>query len=201
MVNNLILATQKHVGVIKMPDINTLAQQVISFWFKEIDPSKWWVKDEEFDQEIKDKFLLAHQQATKGELFHWRVTPQGRLAEIIILDQFSRNMFRDTPASFSTDSLALILAQEAISNGDDALLSPTEKSFLYMPFMHSESLIIHDEAIKLFTALGNENNLAFEKQHRDIIEKFGRYPHRNNILNRSSTPEEIAFLQQPNSSF
>lgn len=174
---------------------------IIHFWFEEITPAMWWQKDLDFDAMIQKRFADVHAQANSGELHEWRKTPQGRLAEIIVLDQFSRNMFRDKPASFASDSLALVLAQEAIARGDDKRLSDVERSFLYMPFMHSESLPIHDIAIILYKENGLENNLDFEIQHRNIIAKFGRYPHRNAILNRQSTAEEIAFLAQPNSSF
>ncbi len=176
-------------------------QQVLSFWFQEIEPKQWWIKDIAFDQLISDKFLALHQQAIQCELFGWRVTPHGRLAEIIVLDQFSRNIFRDTPQAFSSDSLALALAQQAIELGKHDELTAIERSFLYMPFMHSESLNIHDVAVELYQANGIASNLEFEIKHRDIIEKFGRYPHRNNILGRDSSAEELAFLQQPGSSF
>ena len=128
-------------------------------------------------------------------------TPEGRLAEIIVLDQFSRNLYRDQPHAFAYDNMALILAQEAISLQLDAQLSPEQRAFLYMPFMHSESKLIHEFALKLFQRLGNEINLNFEKKHKVIIDRFGRYPHRNALLGRVSTPEELAFLTQPNSSF
>jgi uncharacterized protein (DUF924 family) len=174
---------------------------ILSFWFNDIEPSKWWIKDLEFDRLIKEKFLSIHQQANQCELVEWRKTAKGRLAEIIVLDQFSRNMFRDTAKAFASDQLALALSQEAISLGKDQELNQTERSFLYMPFMHSESLYIHDIALKLFEANGSESSLKFEIKHRDIIEQFGRYPHRNAILGRESTAEELAFLQQPGSSF
>lgn len=176
-------------------------KQVLDFWFDDIDPSQWWVKDVKFDQEIKDKFLSIHTQANLGELFHWRNTAQGRLAEIIVLDQFSRNIFRDTPMSFSSDSLALILAQEAINVGADKELSTAQCSFLYMPFMHSESAVIHEVAVQLFTQNGSQSNLDFELKHQAIIQQFGRYPHRNDILGRESTIQEREFLTQPGSSF
>jgi uncharacterized protein (DUF924 family) len=176
-------------------------QDVLSFWFKEIDPKQWWVKDEAFDQLITDKFLALHQRANLCELFEWRSTIQGRLAEIIVLDQFSRNIFRGKPQSFSSDALALGLAQEAISLNIHHELTAIERSFLYMPFMHSESLSIHEVALALYKNNGIEANIDFEIKHRDIIVKFGRYPHRNSILDRKSSPEELAFLQQPGSSF
>ncbi len=176
-------------------------QEIIDFWFVETTESQWWKKDDAFDQLIKNRFTEVHRQAALGELFNWRREPLGRLAEIIILDQFSRNMFRNTPESFTYDSIALVLAQEAISIGADQTLPTTEKSFLYMPYMHSESLAIHEVAVSLFTQPGMEATLDFEHKHKVIIEKFGRYPHRNNILNRESSAEEIAFLKQPNSGF
>lgn len=173
-------------------------QNILNFWFEELEPKQWWVKDLSLDAMIKERFIDVHQAAMAGELFSWRDTPQGRLAEIIVLDQFSRNMFRDKPESFASDALALCLAQTAVAVGDDLKLSDQQRSFLYMPYMHSESLLIHDEAMKLFKDLGN---LDFEIKHRDIIVEFGRYPHRNEILGRESTAEEIEFLTQPGSSF
>ena len=174
---------------------------VIDFWFNEISPAQWWVKDEAFDQEIRKRFLDIHQRANRGELYPWRTTAEGRLAEIIVLDQFSRNIFRDQPQSFASDALALILAQEAVSRQEDQNIAENRRSFMYLPYMHSESIVIHQQAVKLYAMLGNASNLEFELKHRDIIEKFGRYPHRNSILMRESSEEELAFLQQPNSSF
>lgn len=176
-------------------------QSVLDFWFKEIDQQKWWVKDDSFDQLIRERFAAVHQAAVRCELSSWRNSAAGRLAEIIVLDQFSRNMFRDTAAAFAQDGLALILAQEAVSRGADHELSLSEKIFLYMPFMHSESLIIHEQAVKLFDQPGMEYNLDFEYKHKAIIEQFGRYPHRNAIVGRQSTPAEFEFLKQPGSAF
>ena len=176
-------------------------KEIISFWFNEIEPKQWWQKSEEFDTLIENRFGTIHIQAISGELFQWRETSVGSLAEIIILDQFSRNMFRDKPESFAYDAMALTLAQVAIDKGFDKELSQIQRVFLYMPFMHSESQLIHEEAVKLFTALGIESNLEFEYKHKAIIDRFGRYPHRNAILGRQSTEEEIEFLKQPNSSF
>ena len=174
---------------------------VLSFWFNEIPPSKWWIKDIHFDALITDRFLALHEQANNCELFQWRNSARGRLAEIIVLDQFSRNIFRDLPKAFSSDSLALALSQEAKALGKDDELNEVERSFLYMPYMHSESLRIHDIALELYKENGIQSNVDFEIKHRDIIVKFGRYPHRNLILGRASTVEEIAFLKQPGSSF
>jgi len=125
----------------------------------------------------------------------------GRLAEIIVVDQFSRNIYRGTPKAFQWDPMALCLAQEAIRVKADSELSNAKRAFIYLPYMHSESLKIHQQAVELYSAPGLELNLEFEMKHKVIIEKFGRYPHRNDILGRPSTPEEVEFLKQPGSSF
>lgn len=177
------------------------AQQVLDFWFKELTPAQWWQKSDALDQLISQRFSKLHQQAQLGELFSWRETALGRLAEVIILDQFSRNIYRDSAKAFASDAQALCLAQEAVRQKADQALNQTQRSFLYMPYMHSESLAVHDIALVLFKENGNENNYQFEIKHRDIIAEFGRYPHRNQILGRESSQEELAFLQQPGSSF
>lgn len=176
-------------------------KEIIKFWFEEISQTQWWKKDVQFDQLIASRFLEVHGQASRCELNQWRETAEGRLAEIIVLDQFSRNIYRDSPLSFATDSLALVLAQEAIRVGADKKVSESMRSFFYMPFMHSESAVIHEEAVVLYEAYGNEGNLDFELRHKAIIDRFGRYPHRNEILGRDSTAEEVEFLSQPGSSF
>ncbi len=176
-------------------------EDILNFWFNELTPEQWWVKDAKLDEDIKQRFADIHTKAARCELFDWRIAAKGRLAEIIILDQFSRNIFRDTPQAFAQDSLALALAQEALAVNADKALSPAECVFLYMPFMHSESAEIHQIAVTLYSAPGLENNWDFELKHQAIITRFGRYPHRNAILGRESTPEEIEFLQQPGSSF
>lgn len=176
-------------------------QTILDFWFQEIKQPQWWVKDIIFDKLIKDRFGQIHKKAINCELFEWRQTPKGRLAEIIVLDQFSRNIYRETPLSFACDKQALVLSQEAISVKADLELSAIENSFLYMPFMHSESLAIHDIALSLYKNIGIKANYDFEVKHKKIIERFGRYPHRNHILGRASTPEEIEFLTSLGSSF
>jgi uncharacterized protein (DUF924 family) len=176
-------------------------EEILGFWFEEIEPSQWWKKDDDFDKALIARFSDIHASAARCELFDWRATPQGRLAEIIVLDQFSRNMFRGSPLSFAYDPLALALAQEAVSAKADEALSPVQRSFLYMPYMHSESLKIHEIAVDLFERNGIKGNLDFEIKHKVIIEKFGRYPHRNSVLGRASTAEEIEFLKQPGSGF
>jgi uncharacterized protein (DUF924 family) len=175
--------------------------KVIDFWFSELKEEDWFKKNPDLDQIISDRFLDAYHQATKGELFEWRKSIEGRLAEIIVLDQFSRNIFRDSAMAFEYDALALVLAQEACDLKEAKELLPRMRAFLYMPFMHSESLKIHQQAVRLFSEPGLGNNLIFELKHKEILQKFGRYPHRNNLLGRQSTPEEIEFLKQPGSSF
>lgn len=177
------------------------AGEIINFWFEEIPANNWWVKDLVFDREIKSRFHNVYKKAASGELFNWRYTAESSLAEIIILDQFPRNMFRDKKQAFATDPLALCLAQVAIDKGFDQQLAPNKRSFLYMPLMHSESPEIHKAAELLFSAPGLEDNYKFELKHKEIIDQFGRYPHRNKILGRRSRKAEIEFLKQPGSSF
>lgn len=178
-----------------------IAQDVLKFWFNEIDKALWFRKDADFDRLLLERFGQTHEQAAQGELAGWRATAQGRLAEIIILDQFSRNLFRDSAKAFAQDGMALVLAQEAIRIGADADLTPQERVFLYMPYMHSESAIIHEIAVDLFARNSIPSNLDYELKHKAIIDRFGRYPHRNAILGRESTADELAFLAQPGSSF
>ena len=176
-------------------------QDVLEFWFDELTPKDWFTGGAEIDSLIESRFSELHKTATQGELFEWRQNAQGRLAEIIVLDQFSRNIGRNSPAAFSADPMALALAQEAVAGGFDHQLNEQQKSFLYMPYMHSESLLVHEQAVELFSQTGLEHNLDFEFKHKVIIERFGRYPHRNEVLGRASTREEIEFLRQPGSSF
>ncbi|VUD40961.1 hypothetical protein TDB9533_00389 [Thalassocella blandensis] len=175
--------------------------EILNFWFEDIDSKNWWKKDSEFDQFITDKYGDLHQRAARCELYGWRRSIQGRLAEILVLDQFSRNIHRGSPLAFSADPLALALAQEAVARSLDKELDDEHRVFLYMPYMHSESQKIHEQAVLLFQTLGEHSSLEFELKHKAIIDRFGRYPHRNVILGRSSTEEEVAFLKEPGSSF
>lgn len=176
-------------------------QDVITFWFDELEPKHWFAKDFTLDKTIADRFGDTLTAASACELYAWRDTPEGRLAEIIVLDQFSRNIHRDTPLAFATDNIALALAQEALKRGDDQRLKVEYRNFMYMPYMHSESALIHTQAVELFSQAGAEFNYEFELKHKAIIDTFGRYPHRNAILGRESTPKEIKFLNRPDSSF
>mgnify|MGYP003985906929 FL=1 len=174
---------------------------ILQFWYTEIAPRNWFIKDLEFDTMLKRRFEHVHQRAGAGELANWRHKPLGRLAEVIVLDQFSRNLFRNSSQAFAYDAQALALAQAAITAGHDSGMLPQQKSFLYMPFMHSESALIHEQAEQLFNQPGLENNYEFELRHKVIIDQFGRYPHRNELLGRASTPQELQFLRGPESSF
>jgi len=176
-------------------------QSVLEFWFKDITPAQWWKADPAFDALIASRFGDIHAQATQSELFAWRSTPHGRLAEVIVLDQFSRNIHRGTRRAFEADPLALALAQEAVAAKADEALTQDERTFLLMPYMHSESKQIHAVAEPLFKAKTAEGNYNFELRHKAIIDRFGRYPHRNEILGRTSTPDELVFLTEPGSSF
>ena len=177
------------------------ADAVLDFWFREIDRQLWFAKSVEFDRTIEARFGALHRAAARCELWAWRETPTGRLAEILVLDQFSRNLFRDRPEAFAQDAQALSLAQEAVRAGAATAMPAPQRAFLYMPFMHSESPEVHEVAVTLFSEPGLEHNLEFERRHKAIIDRFGRYPHRNAALGRTSTPEELEFLQQPGSSF
>lgn len=176
-------------------------QTVLDFWFHEINPAQWWAVDAAFDDLIRTRFGALHAQARRCELFAWRTTPAGRLAEVIALDQFARNIHRGTPDAFSADPLALALAQEAIAAGADLALPVEQRAFLYMPFMHSESAAIHAAGAPLMQARAPQGTYDFELKHKAIVDRFGRYPHRNVILGRESTAEETEFLKQPGSSF
>lgn len=177
------------------------AKDILDFWFIELDEKQRFAKLETLDRAMDQRFGGALKAAILGELYLWRVTPEGRLAEILLLDQFSRNMFRGSPKSFAQDPQALTLAQEMIASGYDQQLSLDYRRFAYMPYMHSESILVHGLAVSLFSQPGMEGTLAFELRHKEIIERFGRYPHRNAILGRISTLEELAFLQESGSSF
>ena len=174
---------------------------ILHFWFTELTPKQHYAKDAALDDAIRSRFGATLEAAARCELFAWRATPEGRLAEVLVLDQFSRNIYRDTARAFAQDALALALAQELVARGQDRSLPLAQRSFAYMPYMHSESALVHDQAITLFSQPGMEDSLRFEQRHQAIIERFGRYPHRNALLNRESTAQEMAFLSEPGSSF
>lgn len=177
------------------------AHEVIEFWFVETPPKAWWTPDPSFDASIRRRFEALYGRAVRGELFTWRAEPRGRLAEIIVLDQFSRNLFRGSAQAFAQDLAALVLAQEAVAAGAHLALEPVQRAFLLLPYMHSESREIHVEAERLFREFTPRENYDFELRHKAIVDRFGRYPHRNDVLGRASTAEETEFLQLPGSSF
>ena len=184
-----------------MIEVNDKWKEVLDFWFNPENKTNWFMKSDDFDNEMHSKFYEIWQRGCQGLLSDWRATIHGRLAEIIVLDQFSRNLCREKSCAFTQDGMALVLAQEAIKHPEFKNLSQDEKRFILMPFMHSESREIHKQAVVLFEELGDDETTKYEYLHKEIIDRFGRYPHRNKALNRESTPEEIEFLKQPNSSF
>jgi len=181
--------------------LSSMHSTVLTFWFHEVKPAQWWTVAPAFDDLIRTRFGALHEQARRCELFSWRATPEGRLAEVVAIDQFARNIHRGTPQAFAADPLALALAQEAVAAGDDLKLPVEQRAFLYMPYMHSESAAIHAVAEPLMKARAPQGTYDFELKHKAIVDRFGRYPHRNAILGRPSTAEEIEFLKQPGSSF
>lgn len=172
---------------------------ILNFWFFKENSTKWFIKSKDFDNLIIEKFSNTYIKAAKGDLDAWKETPEGMLALIIIFDQLPRNMFRGNAQSFATDAKALSLAKEAIAKGFDKKLTVEQQRFIYMPFMHSENLKDQNKSVELFAKAEMSYNYAV--RHREIIQKFGRFPHRNDLLRRSSTKEEINFLKTPNSPF
>jgi uncharacterized protein (DUF924 family) len=189
-------------------DNKAIVDNILAFWFGEPNSpdygepkSFWWKSTPEIDRDIKDTYEGIYNKALAGELAGLMETPKGCLTLVLIFDQFPRNMFRGTKAVYETDEKALEISKAAIAKGFDMVLPIIECKFLYMPFMHSEKLEDQEEAVKLFDALGEESSIEYANDHRDIVARFGRFPHRNIILGRTSTPEEIDFLKEPGSSF
>jgi uncharacterized protein (DUF924 family)/uncharacterized protein YciI len=195
-------------------------REVLAFWFGELDAEgqadaahrqRWFRKDPAFDRTVGETFGELHAAVARGERNHWLATARGRLALILVLDQFSRNMFRDTPPSFAQDARAQALTLEGIALGQDRSLALAERSFFYMPLMHAEDAEIQDRGVAAFAGWRDElsgparavaeDMLGYAVRHRDLIRRFGRFPHRNQILGRDSTAEEEAFLKEPGSSF
>jgi uncharacterized protein (DUF924 family) len=188
--------------------------EILCFWFGEVRDGCayseerariWFAQNPQFDQEITDRFSTDYELAAQRKLADWQETPQGGLALVLLLDQFPRNMFRGHPRAFATDALARDTADLLIQKGFDRQLPPVQRQFLYLPFMHSEDRAHQHRSVALFSALQQEceylDSLSYAIKHRDVIERFGRFPHRNAIIGRTSTPEEIEFLTQPEASF
>jgi uncharacterized protein (DUF924 family) len=176
-----------------MNDIIASAADVVTFW-REAGPERWFKKDFAFDQAILERFFTTHEAAAAGKLAGWERSVEGALALLLLLDQFSRNMFRGDARSFATDPLARAVAAGALVRGFDAQVEPTMRSFFYLPFEHSEDMADQDRSIAFYKAAGDVDGLKWAELHADIIRRFGRFPHRNQMLGRSTTSEEQAFL-------
>jgi uncharacterized protein (DUF924 family) len=170
------------------------ADELLEFWFGARARARWFDSTPAFDHELTGRYLPTWEAARDGALVHWESTPRGALALVIVLDQLPLNMFRGTAESFSTEAAARAVAKRAIERGFDAALDPIERGFLYLPFMHSEALADQDRAVALYAADGSPGGLKWAEHHRAIVRRFGRFPHRNAILGRESTPEERAWL-------
>lgn len=171
-------------------------KEVLDFWFDPKHLPLHFEANTEFDELIRSKFLDTWKAASEGLLVHWRKNIKGRLAEIIVLDQFSRNLWRDDIRSYTQDKMTIVLAQEALNHPDYNKLSSLEKKYILLPFMHSESLELHNWAYKYFLELGDKEFMRYEMLHREVLEKFGRYPYQNKELGRKSTAEEIKYLKE-----
>lgn len=168
---------------------------VVHFWFTELQQENWFAKDDAVDATIRKRFGALHASLTEKVPASVTASPLGALATVIVLDQFSRNLFRNSGRAFACDATALAISQEAIRVGFDAQLERNQRVFLYMPFQHSEDRDVQRRSVELFGSLGDPNTLDYAQQHRDIVERFGRFPHRNRVLGRDSTPQELEFLK------
>ena len=176
-------------------------QEILDFWFSKEVKRHWFEYNELLDTKVRVMYERVFRDAVNCELSDWRDTIQGRLAEIIILDQFSRLIFRGRPHAYTQDRMALLLAQEAVRTQSFPFLEAKQRQFILMPFLHSENRNIHTVARGLFQRFGTPKSVRLEERHKAVIDRFGRYPHRNAILNRQSTPEELAFLKANPSGF
>jgi uncharacterized protein (DUF924 family) len=176
-------------------------EEILRFWFAELTPDDWFKVDAARDAEIEKRFRHIYDELAAGVPPDWLTGADGFLAAILVLDQFPRNMFRGTPRAFATDAAALDLAKQAIAQGIDMRVAPERRAFIYMPFQHAENQADQQRSVELFTALGNKLNLDFAARHKEVVDRFGRFPHRNAILGRETTEAEAAFLKEPGSSF
>lgn len=177
--------------------------EVVAFWFQESTPEQWFKKDPAFDAAIRDRFWDTHRAAAAGQLDRWADTADGLMAVVLVLDQFSRNLFRDSPEAYAQDAKALQLARAGIARGFDLEVEPPDhRVFLYLPFEHSENLADQDEAVRLCEERTEDPRfLDFAHRHRDVIQTYGRFPHRNAVLGRANTPAEEEYLAQPGAGF
>ena len=182
--------------------IPTRAQGVLDFWFRELDPEHWFRPYDGLDEMISARFsALLDELTLNGVPDDWRETAHGRLAGVIVLDQFPRNIHRGTPRAHATDPMALILARDTVSQGLHTSLDPNQQLFLYMPFQHAEDLGSQAEGLPLFDSLGRPESATSSRAHYDVVERFGRFPHRNAYLGRISSPDEEAYIAEPGSGF
>lgn len=180
---------------------NPTPEDVLDFWFDPANQPHWFKKSVAFDKAVRERLGGAHEAAAAGRLDDWRATPEGALALVVLLDQVPRNIHRGTPRAFATDPAALAVAKAAIDKGFDRDLGRDQKLLLYLPLEHSEALADQERSVVLFSAMGSAKHTDYAVRHRDIIARFGRFPHRNAILGRASTDEELRFLEEPGSSF
>jgi uncharacterized protein (DUF924 family) len=176
-------------------------QEVLTFWFETCAPEDWFKSSLALDEEITRRFRDTHLALASGVLGVWRATPENRLAAVLVLDQFPRNIYRGTPLSFATDGLALMEAKAALTVGDDQMVAREWRLFFYLPFMHAEDPVEQEKSVGLFEAYGVENNLDFAIRHQAVISTYGRFPHRNALLGRVSTEAEKDYLAQPDAGF
>ncbi len=177
-----------------MTDAVATPDAVLAFW-REAGPERWFKADPVFDAEIHKRFIATHEVAAAGQLASWEESAAGALALVLALDQFPRNLFRGMARAFATDVRALQVARRAIERGFDREFQPPLRNFFYLPYMHSEELADQERSVAYMRSIGDDNGSKFAEIHRDVIRRFGRFPHRNEALGRASTPEEIAFLK------
>ncbi len=177
--------------------------EVLKFWFEEIMPVQWFQKNDSFDQEVAERFMVTYEMARKDICSDWTKDADGVLALCLLLDQFPRNMFRNSPKAFATDDKALLIAKEGLHRGFDTILSPVKRKFIYIPFMHSENIIEQKRCVSLFEKMKDDDPMSYEYalKHLEVIEKFGRFPHRNSVLGRKSSDEELNYLKLPGAGF
>ncbi|MDH3229536.1 MAG: DUF924 domain-containing protein [Alphaproteobacteria bacterium] len=181
--------------------ISPEAETVLGFWFNETERENWFRKDDAFDEAVRRRFAEVYRRAAAGQLDEWRDTPRGCVALVIVLDQFPRNMFRGDARSFATDAAARTVLRHALDGGFDRGLTVPEKQFLYMPLQHSEDAADQALSVELNAATGDADLLKWAEAHQRIVGRFGRFPHRNKMLGRETTPEEAEFLKEKGSSF
>jgi uncharacterized protein (DUF924 family) len=187
-------------GILVTDSVKT-PEQVLAFWFEELTIKDWFQPAEGLDEMMRERFASTHLALAGGEVENWRSSPETRLAAVIVLDQFPRNLYRATPLAFATDWIALREAKLAIAAGADLAVADERRAFFYMPFEHAESLEEQDRSVELFTALGNAEYIDFSERHRAVIREFGRFPHRNGYVGRKNTDAELEYLSRPGAGF